>query len=136
MARGAAPWNDAFWTRRRSTLICCPPASREYGLTEPRNIRRTRFLALARSRGTGMNATAYLRGLTNVRIPEPTHGDYRQQRGGKECVGRESCRLSPCSWQPGNNWRGDEQSALLGSSPYLRLLLQPRVRVRLVVIMC
>jgi len=21
---GAAPWNDAFWTRRRSTLICCP----------------------------------------------------------------------------------------------------------------
>jgi hypothetical protein len=28
-----------------------------------------------------MNATAYLGGRTNVRIPEPTHGDYRQQRG-------------------------------------------------------
>src|SRR5689334_8131811 len=33
-----------------------------------------------------MNATAYLRGRTNVRIPEPTHGDYRQQWGRKECV--------------------------------------------------
>src|SRR6059058_86187 len=110
MARGAAPWNDAFWSRRRSTLICCPPASREYGLTEPRNIRRTRFPALTRSRGTRMNAPAYIPGQTNVRIPEPTHSDYRQQRGRKECVGRESCRLIlvPVIDLDLLNWEGDD----------------------------
>ena len=50
------------WAPAGSTLICCAPASREYGSTQPRNIRRTRFLALTRSRGTRMNATAYIRG--------------------------------------------------------------------------
>ena len=58
------------WAPAGSTLICCAPASREYGSTQPRNIRRTRFLALTRSRGTRMNATAYICGQTNVRIPE------------------------------------------------------------------
>ena len=85
------------WAPAGSTLICCAPASREYGSTQPRNIRRTRFLALTRSRGTRMNATAYICGQTNVRFPESTHSDYRQQRGGEECVGRESCRFNPCS---------------------------------------
>jgi hypothetical protein len=85
------------WAPAGSTLICCAPASREYGSTQPRNIRRTRFLALTRSRGTRMNATAYICGQTNVRFPESTHSDYRQQRGGEECVGGESCRFNPCS---------------------------------------
>src|SRR4029434_8344877 len=33
IARGAAPWNQAFWTRRRSTLICCPSCASPNGVS-------------------------------------------------------------------------------------------------------
>jgi hypothetical protein len=46
---------------------------------------------------SGLHGPTHIRGQTNARIPEPTHSDYRQQRGGEKCVGRESCRFNPCS---------------------------------------